>query len=49
MHKAMKVLFDYAQHSFNLVDYEIRIDIEEKMLRVWRKKLGSVGEPETHN
>ena len=45
----MKELFYMLQHSLNLVYYEIRIDIDHKMFRVGRKKLGSVGEPETYN
>ena len=49
MNKAMKELFYMLQHSLNLVYYEIRIDIDHKMFRVGRKKLGSVGEPETYN
>ena len=49
MNKAMKELFNVLQHSLNLFYYEIRIDIDDKMFRVRRKKLGSVREPETYN
>ena len=49
MNKAMKELFYMLQHSLNLVYYEIRMDIDDKMFRVGRKTLGSVGEPETYN
>ena len=38
MNKAIKELFYMLQHSLNLDYYEIRIDIDDKMFRVGRKK-----------
>ena len=46
----MKELLHMFHHSVNSVDNEIRINTnKKKCLGSREKKLGSVGEPKTHN